>query len=188
MSAITLRRVLAVAALAVSGSLHAQEAPAAALTETPTITASDHPSATGVLLKVNTVIELELVDPVSSKTSKPGDYFKLRVAAPVSSGDVVLIPVGTPAMGQVVHAQKAGIGGKGGELIVAARYLDTPHGQIKLHSGFGAVGKDRTGAALATAIAFGIVGMAVKGKEMALPAGQHVLARVAIDTQLDISP
>ena len=169
------------------GRTHAQE-----LSE-PLAPASD--SAAGAaaapvsfVVPANTVIELEMTDLVSSKTSKAGDFFNLRVAVAVMSGTTVLIPVGTPAIGQVVHAAKSATGGKPGELILAARYLELPQGQVKLRSSFGAAGKSRTGAALATTIAIGVLGLLVRGKQVELPVGSPLSARIAVDTAILASP
>jgi hypothetical protein len=138
----------------------------------------------GVVLAANSIIELEMVDTVSSVTSKRGDFFKLRVAVDVKSGDAVLIAAGTPVVGQVVHAAAAGNGGKGGELILAARYLELPQGQVKLRGSFGAAGKNRVGAALTTAVFGGPFGMMVRGKESVLPAGSALSAKLANDTSI----
>jgi hypothetical protein len=139
-------------------------------------------------LPANTVIELETVDTVNSRLNKPGDFFKLRVAAEVRIGGVLVIPAGTPATGQVVHAAKAGGGGKAGELILAARFLSLPQGEVRLRSGFGATGRGRIGASLATALAVGVFGMLVKGKNLELPAGTALSARLAADTVFSPSP
>lgn len=146
----------------------------------------DSGTAHAILLPANTIVELEMVDPVSSKTNKPGDFFKLRVAEAIKVGDVVLVPAGTPAMGQVVHAQKASGGGKPGELILAARHIDLPQGQIMLHSSFGAAGKDRTNASMAVSIALGVMGLFVHGKNIDLPVGSALSARIATDTAVAI--
>lgn len=142
--------------------------------------------ATTLRLPANTVVELETLDAVSSKTSKPKDYFRLRVAEDVRVDGRVLIPAGTEALGQVVHAAKSGGGGKAGELILAARAIKLPRGEVKLRSGFGAAGQQRTGAALATSIAVGVFGLFVHGKDLMLPAGTPVSARVAEDTELPL--
>jgi hypothetical protein len=161
----------------------------AAETPTPSETAEaakpgveQQPDLTQLVLPANTVIELEVVDFVGSNTNKPGDFFHLRLAKDVMLGSVVLIPAGTSAIGQVVHATKSGTGGKGGELILAARYIDAPQGQIKLRSSFGAAGKDRTKTAIGMTIAVGALGMLVKGKQVELPAGSPISARIAVDT------
>jgi hypothetical protein len=157
--------------------------PVAAPTAEAAVTAA--PGAT-LRLPANTVVELEMVDAVSSRTSKPKDFFRLRVAEDVRVDGRVLIPAGTEALGQVVHAAKSGSGGKAGELILAARAIKLPRGDVKLRSGFGAAGQQRTGAALATTIAVGVFGLFVHGKELLLPAGTPVSARVAEDTDLPL--
>lgn len=161
-------------------------APATApVTEPVAASAAEAPAAT-LRLPANTVVELETLDAVSSKTSKPKDFFRLRVAEDVRVDGRVLIPAGTEALGQVVHAAKSGGGGKAGELILAARAIKLPRGDVKLRSGFGAAGQQRTGAALATSIAVGVFGLFVHGKELLLPAGTPLSARVAEDTELPL--
>lgn len=183
-----LTSLLACAMLATGAatSVLAQATPTPAAVPEPA--AAIAPDVRPTLLAANTVVELQLVEPISSKTNKPGDFFKLHTLAEVKVGDVVVIPTGAAAVGQVVHAQKAGGGGKAGELILAARYIDTPLGQIKLHSGFGAAGQSRVGASLATSIAFGVIGFVVKGKEIELPSGFHLLARTSLDTPINSKP
>lgn len=136
----------------------------------------------------NTVVELELVDPVGSRTSKPDELFALRVVADVSVGGQVLIPAGSPAVGQVVHAQKAGGGGKAGELILAARHVDTPQGRVRLRSTFGAAGAHHTVASLVTAQFIGPFAMAVRGGEIVLAPGTRMLARTAPAASTSGSP
>lgn len=141
-----------------------------------------------IVLPANTVVELEMVDTISSKTSKPGDFFKLKTALPVQRDGIEIIPAGTPVVGQVVHAQAARGGGKAGELIVAARYIELPQGQIKLRSGFGATGQDKTNDALVAAVLFGVIGMLVRGKDLELPAGHALSARLSADSTIQSTP
>lgn len=135
-----------------------------------------------VVLPANSVIELEVVDALSSKTSKPGDFFRLKLVAPVMAGEVVLLPAGTPVIGEVIHAAKASFGGKPGELLVSARYIDAPQGRIKLRSSFGEVGANNLNAAITTVIAVGVVGVVVRGSELRLEPGTRLSARLADDT------
>lgn len=148
---------------------------------TPTLSApaSAPMPAPGALLPANTVVELELSAAVNSRTSRPGDQVSLRVASDVVLGGRVVIATGTPAYGQVVHAQKAGAGGKPGELILAARYLDLPQGRLKLRSNFGVAGARHSVASLVTAQFIGPFAMAVKGGEIDLPAGTRLATRTA---------
>lgn len=131
------------------------------------------------VVRPDTVIELELVDAVGSRTSRPDDFFALRVAADVSQDGRVVIPAGSAAVGQVVHAQKAGGGGKAGELILAARHVETPGGRIRLRSTFGAAGQHHTVASLVTAQFIGPFAMVVRGGEIVLAPGTRLVARTA---------
>ena len=58
-----------------------------------------------------------------------------------------MVPAGTPGVGEVVHAERARFGGKAGELILAARYLDFQGTRIPLRTlRFGAQqGRDNSG-------------------------------------------
>lgn len=129
-----------------------------------------------------TPIEIEIMAPVGSKLSKTGETFPIRLAQAVRIGDREILPAGLTGMGEVVHAKASGGGGSGGELVLAARYLDMANGRIKLRSmRMASVGKDQTGLAIATAMAVGIFGMAVKGKNTEIPAGTIALAKIAQD-------
>src|SRR6478672_2581342 len=54
-----------------------------------------------------TVVEIEIVDDVNSKTAHPGDHFALRLAEPLALNGRVVLPAGTSGVGEVVHAAKA---------------------------------------------------------------------------------
>src|SRR5689334_7628221 len=91
--------VIAIAAALVLSPAWAQEPPAAA------------PAA-----EAAATLQLELTDTLSTKTTKRGDMFNLRLAAPaVVDGQTVA--AGTTAMGEVVESRP-------GTLILSARYLD----------------------------------------------------------------
>jgi hypothetical protein len=148
-------------------------------------------AARTALLPALTVIELETVDMVSSGVHKPGDFFELRVASPVKVGETVLIPAGTPAIGQVVHSAKRGMAGKPGELILAARYVELPSAQVKLRATLGSVGKNNNNAAAGVIIAASalapvgaFIGLGIQGRNTVLPAGTLVAARTAVDTEI----
>jgi hypothetical protein len=134
-----------------------------------------------VRMPANTRVELEVVEGVSSRTATRGANFGLRVRQDVVVDGRVAVPAGTTGIGQVVHAQRKGIAGKPGELIVAARRLDLPGGPLRLRSSFGAAGEARIGAAVATTVAFGLLGLLVKGSDTELPAGTALSARTAED-------
>lgn len=78
----------------------AKPAPAAPSAKKPT------PSPTAVRLTVptNAEMEVEIITPLSSETSKPGDTFSARVNQAVMIGNQVAIPAGAEATGHVTEA------------------------------------------------------------------------------------
>ena len=149
------------------------------------VRAQDAPAATHVL-PAQTEIHLRLLEPVASNTHQHGDRFKLEVAEPVVVNGNVAIPAGATAVGEVVHAAKAGFGGKGGELILASRFVRVGDQEVTLRSFSVATGTERIN--LAMGLSFVLVGLFVEGKNIALPEGTDVFARIAADSELPVLP
>ena len=127
-------------------------------------------------------VELELAEPVGSERHKNGDRFQLRLAAPLMLDGAVIVPAGTPGVGEVIHAQASRGGGKPGELLLAARFLQLPDGPLALRAmKLAARGQDKAGAALATSFVAGPFAMFVHGREIEVPAGTRALAKLAQD-------
>jgi len=134
-----------------------------------------------------TPLTLEILADLGSKTSKSGDQFPIRLHEPVVVDGVTVIPVGTPGMGEVVHAKKGGSSGAAGELVLAARYLDYEGARIRLRSmrmdGNGASKirsvNDMAIAAALTVPAVALFGFAVKGGDSDIPSGSLASAKTA---------
>ena len=125
-----------------------------------------------------TELVFEMGEAVSSKTSQRGDRFPLRLAEPVRIDGHLVIPAGTPAMGEVVHADRARAGGQPGELILAARYLEWDGRQLPLSAFRAGVGKSHSNAAMGVALAAGLAGFLVRGGQVEMPAGSLISARL----------
>ncbi|MGZ3275403.1 MAG: DUF2846 domain-containing protein [Caulobacteraceae bacterium] len=130
-------------------------------------------------------VAVQLVDPIDTAHAKTGDLFKLRLAAPLIVDGQVILPVGTTGVGQVIQSSGPGIGGKGAKLVVSAEYLDVPGGQVKLGGmQLTGTGKDHTKASGALGLAglafmpLGIVGIAVTGDNIEIPAGVAAAAKI----------
>jgi len=61
-----------------------------------------------IVVKAGNKIVITADEPVSSKTSSPGDHFDASIAEPVVVGDKVVIPKGSKATGTVTEAKSAG--------------------------------------------------------------------------------
>lgn len=138
-----------------------------------------------------TVVVVEIVDQLSTRRQKSGDRFALRLAAPLIIDGKVVLRAGTRGAGEVVESAKPGMGGKGGKLVLAARYLNRRGGRVPLQGlQLAAGGRDRSNAAQAvglTGIAFGplgLVGLAISGGDVVFPHGTKATAKLADDVVL----
>jgi hypothetical protein len=159
--------------------------------------AQDSPPATTVpalLLPAKTPLILAFSDEVSSKTALKNGEVRFVVAEDLRIGDVLVIPKDTPAIGEVVHVQKSGFGGRGGELILAARYIRLGEQRIPLRSlkplAGPYAGKNNSDAALAVSIIpyAGLVSLFITGGEIVIPAGTRAVALTAVEAQIPVSP
>jgi hypothetical protein len=129
-----------------------------------------------------TQIEIEIDEAIDSAQRKRGDKFAISLHAPVMVGGTLILPAGTQGVGEVVHAERARGGGKPGELILAARYLELDGRRIPLRGlKLGAAGVDKTHKAMVIS-AIPIVGLfspAVHGGEMQVPKGTLANAKIA---------
>ncbi|SMQ62992.1 hypothetical protein SAMN06295984_0795 [Sphingopyxis terrae subsp. ummariensis] len=145
----------------------------------------DVPTATPDEVPAGTLVHLRIDEDVNSKTHKTGDWYAITLLEPIMLGERTIVPAGTPGRGQVVHAAKSGWGGKAGELILGARYLEYQGQQIPLRGmKLGGVGGNNEGLAFGATIAGGLVAMplvfALNGKNANIPAGMYATAKLAV--------
>ncbi|QNP41526.1 hypothetical protein [Lysobacter solisilvae (ex Woo and Kim 2020)] len=134
------------------------------------------------------LVELEIAQVLSSSALQRGDKFAIRLHAPLLHEGVVVIPAGTVGEGEVVHADRSRGGGKPGELLIAARYLEFDGARIPLRAlKFGGQGQDKSNVALGVALAVGPFAHFVHGKEIEIPAGTIVNAKLAQDLPLPVA-
>lgn len=141
-------------------------------------------SGTSFTLPAMTLLDIEIVDPLNSKTSLIGAFFDIRLAEPVMDNGVVIIPAGISGKGEVIHAAKARAAGKAGELIIAARYLDyeglrIPLRSFKYGTSTGKSNRDEAliaGAAIATPLI-----LFISGGNVDIPAGTRANAKIAAE-------
>lgn len=173
---------LVIAAVGLGLALSAADAPARA--QQPTRTAA---AARCCRVPAGTMVMVELVEPVSTKTAKPGDTFPIRLAEPLVAHGQIVLRAGTMGVGQVVDAAKPGLGGKAAKLVLGVRSLTGPGGTELALKGLQLAAGGKGHAAAATAlgiggIAFlpaGIVGFAIHGEDVTFPAGTEATAKLA---------
>ncbi len=126
-----------------------------------------------LVLHAGARIPLRFLDALTSATDKAGTQFRLEVTDDIQVDDFIAIPAGSPAIGEIIDARKAGMLGKPGILIVAARYILVGDRQIRLRSNLGNAGRDTSMAAMFVPF--------IRGTQAEIPAQTEVLAKVAND-------
>ena len=144
------------------------------------------PAPTDIIyLKAGTPVTIETTVRLSSKTSRSGDRFVIGLAYPLTVNGYALIRAGIRGEGEVVHAAKAGWGGKAGEFIANARFLDCGSVRLPLgHLHWSKRGSNRVGEAVALGMAFTPAIFFVNGGEVEIPAGTSGEARLTADVAI----
>ena len=158
-----------------------EAAPAAAVAQT-------------VLLPALTPVRLRILGEVSSKTHVKGDKIDIVLAEPLRLTETLAIPAGTRGVAEVIHSAKGGMGGKAGELLVAARSLDlspTVHIPLRSFRLAPVSGKNNEGLAMGLSIAGGVAGgiaaMVMTGGSARIADRSEAFAKTAADVELPIA-
>lgn len=137
------------------------------------------------VVAAGTLVEIELTQLLSSKAVTPGDRFGMRLVGDLDVSGVILMPAGTRGVGEVVDSAPAGLAGRPGKLILAARALDLGPIHLPLRSfRLSGTGRDNSKAVglLSATPYIGILAMGMHGGNIDYPAGTHAVAKVAADT------
>ena len=144
-----------------------------------------------------TVVELEFVDPASSRSSKTGDKIALRLAEPVMVDGRTVIPAGTRGFAEVIQASKGRMMGKAGELTLGLPYLELDGRRISLKRlRYGrSQGSDPSGTLttlnVAAAAALPIASTAlifISGGNVDIASGAPAHAVVTTETSIPVAP
>lgn len=171
---------VALAAL-VSSALSAQTEPQP--TETTEVAAeAPAPAAPApkqdLVLNSGTPITLAVAEEVNSSTHKEGDTFKLTVMNDVTVSNVVVIPKGTPAVGEITWRTGKGAFGKSGKIEFALRSIDLNGVSIPIAGEFRQEGEGNTVATGVGIIAVGVFAGFITGKRARLPIGRELMSQL----------
>lgn len=150
----------------------------------PPAAAAPAPAAGNLVLQEGSDVDLKFDQGLSSKTAAEGDPVVLVLADDLKVGDVVVARAGCKAYGEVTHAKRAGMMGKGGELNMRLDYLKVGDKKVMLRGSKGREGDDKTGTAVALTVLFGPIGLIKHGKEIDIKPGTPLKAYVADDVTL----
>ena len=175
-------RVLGSALLLASTGVAAQVPPTAAPISAPTTNAA--------ILRIGTPVPLRLSEELTTKGKKlrVGQRFHMETAEPVIVQGVTVIPVGSPAMGEITDVRNKGMCGKSGHLAGRILYVTVNGRQIRLSGAFDDKGvAGGVGAVAVSALVFLPAGFFMTGTSAVIPAGASVKGFVDEDVQLNIA-
>lgn len=143
------------------------------------------PSATQVL-RTGTEIQLKLQEPLSTEGKKlrVGQHFQLSVVEAVSVSGQTVIPVGSPATGEITEVRNKGMWGKSGHLTASLLYVSVNGRQIRLSGTFDDKGVTGTGGVVAAVLLVPVVGFFTTGTSARIAAGSQVKGFIGEDVPL----
>ncbi len=155
---------------------------AIAVQPVPTVSVVDAvaPAGAAAGLPARTPVMLRVEKALSSRTNVRGDTFPIVVAYDVrdASGRVI-ISAGSTGMGEVIHAAKKGWGGRAGELLLAARYIEVNGERVRLEAlRLGRAGEQQVDTAMLAGLAVPIASFFITGTSAEVIAGQIAQARL----------
>jgi hypothetical protein len=130
-------------------------------------------------LSAGVPITLAVAKEINSSMDKAGDTFPLTVLNDVKIGDTIVIPRGTPAVGEITWRTGKGAFGKSGKMEFSLRYIELGGQRIPLIGDFQQEGEGNTIATGIGIIAVGVFAGFITGKRARVPMGRELMATVA---------
>lgn len=147
------------------------------------------PATTAAVLRVGTEVPLKLSEELTTKGKKLrlGQRFHLETAEPIVVQGVTVIPVGSPAVGEVTDVRNKGMWGKSGHLAGRILYVTVNGQQIRLTGVFDDKGTaGGVGAVATSALIFLPAGFFMTGTSARVPVGTIVKSFVDEDVPLSM--
>lgn len=147
------------------------------------------PATTNAVLRVGTEVPVRLLEELTTKGKnlRVGNRFRLETSEPIMVQGVVVIPVGSPVVGEITDVRNKGMWGKSGHLGARLLYVTVNGRQIRMSGAFDDKGvAGGVGAVAVSAIVFLPAGFFMTGTSARVPAGTVIKGFVDEDVQLAI--
>lgn len=147
------------------------------------------PTTTNAVLRVGTEVPVRLLEELTTQGKKlrVGNRFRMETSEPVMVQGVVVIPVGSPVVGEITAVRNKGMWGKSWHLGARIMYVTVNGRQIRMSGAFDDKGvAGGVGAVAVSAIVFLPAGFFMTGTSARVPVGTVVKAFVDEDVQLAI--
>lgn len=150
--------------------------PAAAATTATTATIVGS-TDTGVL-RTGTPVSLKVSEYLTTKEKavRVGQRVRMEVAEAVTLNGAIVIPAGSPAMGEVTDVRNKGMWGKSGKINARVLYVRVGDRQIRLTGQFDDKGTTGTAGVVTSIVVLPVAGFFVTGTSAQIPVGAPVKA------------
>lgn len=145
---------------------------------------------TNAILRVGTEVPLRLSEELTTKGKKlrVGQRFRMETSEAIKVDSVVVIPIGTPAIGEIIDVRNKGMWGKSGHFTGQTRYLTVNGRQIRISGTFDDKGTaGGIGAVAVSAVVFAPAGFFMTGTSAKLTTGTPVKAFIDEDVVLEFA-
>lgn len=136
----------------------------------------------GPVLRQGTEIALATTEEMSSQSNRVGDRIRMEVTEAVTLNGNVVIPAGTPAVGEITLLRKKGMWGKSGRIEFRPLYVKVGERQIRLAANATRdKGKAGTAGVVASVAFLPVAGFFVTGTSAVIPPHTRVAAQIDED-------
>lgn len=156
-----------------------------AQTAAPVVEAAPAPQASRIVIPRDTPVSLMAINEVSTAKTGAGARFKMRVHEAIIINGTVVVPVGTPAFGEVLTATDSGGLGKSGKMTAKLLHISLGDAEIPLEGDKAAKGTGAGSAGVAVIFA-GVAGLFHRGNNAKIKAGELLSGFVREDVALDL--
>ena len=168
-------------------------APNSLLAQAPTVAVAAPiaaPATSNAVLRTGTPVPLKLLEELTTakKKLRVGQRFRMETSEPVMMNGSIVIPVGSPAVGEITDVRNKGMWGKSGHLGARILYVTVNGRQIRLTGAFDDKGvAGGIGAVAVAALVFLPAGFFMTGTSAIVPMGSTVKGFVDEDVPLALA-
>ena len=142
-----------------------------------------------VTLKAGTLVQVRNEHHLKAADARIGQQIMFKVTRDVEANGVVVIPAGTPVLGEVYEAKRSAMWGTRGRLGITIQEISLPDGtKVPLNKrDIYIKGRNRTPLAIALSIFYVVPGFLVTGSRAEIPAGYEATAEVAWPVKISVN-
>lgn len=140
------------------------------------------------VLRTGTAVPLRMAEALTTKGKKlkVGQRFNMEVSEAVTVNNIVVIPAGSPAVGEVTEVRNKGMWGKSGHINARVLYVRANGRQIRLSGALDDKGTTGTAGVVGAVVFVPIAGFFMTGTSAEIPMGAPV--KGFIDEDVPFAP